>query len=258
MLIAEIHGKRFPEAEGQEDWLTSAVFGHLRHIAPGVFWPELFSRAFNTGEPRVSLYSQLCAAGVQLSSYSDLSVDFWKYFEGYGEPDIILQFSGGTEAPLVIIIEVKLNSGKSGAGSNDQLKRYLELLGDRDGIPRVSKHETDQRYVVYLTRQFAKMELEESVRLSIAEGKKGAVGQLYGLQWQDVLECAEATGDAHSLLGEVAEFLRRREFGAFAGINSPVPCLDSASGTFYGARYFETDPFDGNQEITGRFYADGN
>jgi hypothetical protein len=37
MLIAEIHGKRFPEAEGQEDWLTSAVFGHLRHIPPGVF-----------------------------------------------------------------------------------------------------------------------------------------------------------------------------------------------------------------------------
>ena len=54
MLIAEIHGKRFPEAEGQEDWLTSAVFGHLRHIAPGAFWADLLDRA-RTLETGVSL-----------------------------------------------------------------------------------------------------------------------------------------------------------------------------------------------------------
>jgi hypothetical protein len=50
VLIAEIHGMRFPEAEGQDDWLTSAVFGHLRHVAAGVFWPDLFERAYTVGE----------------------------------------------------------------------------------------------------------------------------------------------------------------------------------------------------------------
>ena len=260
MLIAEIHGKRFPEAEGQEDWLTSAVFGHLRHIPPGVFWPDLFSRAFNTGEHRASLYSRICAEGVQLSRYSDLKILFWKCFEGYGEPDVILQFSGGTQAPLIVIVEVKLNSGKSGAGDDDQLKRYLELLDDRAAFFPASKEETGQRYLVYLTRNFSKMEIEESVELSADAGKKDAAERLYGLQWQDVLECAEANGDPRSLLEEVAEFLRGRGFEAFGGFKSRAPSFESASGAFYGSCYFGTElsALDGNQEIWGRFYADGN
>jgi hypothetical protein len=260
MLIAEIHGKRFPEAEDQEDWLTSAVFGHLRHIPPGVFWPDLFSRAHNTGEHRASLYSRICAAGVQLGNYSGLKILFWKYFEGYGEPDIILQFSGGTQAPLIVIVEVKLNSGKSGAGDNDQLKRYLELLDDRAAFFPAWKVETGQRYLVYLTRNFSKMEIEESVDLSVDAGKKDAAERLYGLQWQDVLECAEANGDPRSLLEEVAEFLRRRGFEAFGGFKSRAPSFESASGAFYGSRYFGADlsALGGNQEIRGRFYEDGN
>ena len=259
MLIAEIHGKRFPEAEDQEDWLTSAVFGHLRHIPPGVFWQDLFSRAHNTGEHRASLYSLICASGVQLGNYSDLKILFWTYFEGYGEPDIILQFSSDTQAPLIIIVEVKLNSGKSGSGDNDQLKRYLELLDDRAVLFPAWKVETGQRYLVYLTRNFSKMEIEKSVELSVDGGKKDAAERLYGLQWQDVLECAEAHGDPSSLLEEVAEFLRRRGFEAFRGFKSRAPSLESASGAFYGFRYFGTDlsALGGNREIRGRFYADG-
>jgi len=260
MLIAEIHGKRFPEAEDQEDWLTSAVFGHLRQIPPGVFWPDLFSRAHSTGEHRASLYSRISAAGVQLGNYSDLTILFWKYCEGYGEPDLILQFSGGTQAPLIVIVEVKLNSGKSGVGDDDQLKRYLELLDDRAVFSPAWKLETGQRYLVYLTRNFSKMEMEKSVELSVEAGKKDAAERLYGLQWQDVLECAEANGEPRSLLYEVAEFLRRRGFEAFGGFKSRAPSLESASGAFYRSQYFGTDlsGLGGNQEITGRFYADGN
>ena len=105
MLIAEIHGKRLPEAEGQEDWFTSAVFGHLRHIAPGAFWADLFNRA-HTVAPRVSRYSRICEAGIRLDQYSTLDIHFWKCWEKYGgEPDLVLCFSG------VNCIRVSLNAG---------------------------------------------------------------------------------------------------------------------------------------------------
>ena len=120
--------------------------------------------------------------------------------------------------------------------------------------------DTDQRYLVYLTRNFAKMDIEDSVNLSVRAGKKDAAERLYGLQWQDVLECAKANGDPGSLLEEIAEFLRRRGFEAFRGFKSQPPSLKAISGAFYGSRYFETDlsALVGNHEIRGRFYADGN
>ena len=74
MLIAEIHGKRIPEVEGQEDWLTSAVFGHLRQISPGGFWFDLFSKAVTVGEPKASLSSILASSGVTLAAYDRLNV----------------------------------------------------------------------------------------------------------------------------------------------------------------------------------------
>ena len=32
MLLAEIHGKTLAEGRNGEDYLTSAVFGHLRYV----------------------------------------------------------------------------------------------------------------------------------------------------------------------------------------------------------------------------------
>jgi hypothetical protein len=48
MLVAEIHGKRVHEVQDREDYLTSAVFGHLRYIQPGLFWACLFGRALSS------------------------------------------------------------------------------------------------------------------------------------------------------------------------------------------------------------------
>jgi hypothetical protein len=62
------------------------------------------------------------------------------------------------------------------------------------------------------------------------------------------------------LLEEVAEFLRRRGFEAFKGFKSREPSLESVSGAFYESQYFGTDlsALGDDQEIRGRFYADGN
>ena len=232
MLIAEIHGKRFPEAEGQEDWLTSAVFGHLRHIAPGAFWADLLDRA-RTLETGVSLYSRIYADGIRLNQYSKLDIHFWKSWENYGEPDLILCFSGGNQSPLIVVVEVKLDSGKSATGENDQLKRYLQLLDDRHAL-RLLFPESNHRYLIYLTRIFSKLEIADSIRTSVSAGICDAQDRMFGLQWQDVLESASDNSAGEPLLNEVAQFLKIREFEAFRGFRSPPAALKQISGAFYG------------------------
>jgi len=254
MLIAEIHGKRFPEAEGQEDWLTSAVFGHLRHIAPGAFWADLLDRA-RTVETGVSLYSKIYADGIRLNQYSKLEIHFWKSWENYGEPDLILCFSGGKPSPLLIVIEVKLDSGKSATGENDQLKRYLQLLDDRHAL-RLFFPESNHRYLIYLTRIFSKLEIEDSIRVSVSAGIGNAQDRMFGLQWQDVLESALANSAREPLLDEVAQFLKIRGFEAFRGFRSPPATLKQISGAFYGTSYFASTiaGLDVQKLNEGRFY----
>jgi hypothetical protein len=253
MLIAEIHGKRFPEAEGQEDWLTSAVFGHLRHISPGAFWTNLFDRAHTVGT-HVSLCSWICAGGIQLTEYEKLQVHFWKSFTNYGEPDLVLCFSGGQQPPLIVVIEVKLDSSKSGTGENDQLKRYLELLEDPAPLREFPATARELRCLVYLTRAFSKMEIEESVHLARAAGIDDADNRLFGLQWQDVLESAAAVASHNVLLEEVTQFLKIRGFEAFRGFKTPPLVLISVSGTFYGAGYFRSAIEEIGELRGGRFY----
>lgn len=254
MLIAVIHGKRFPEAEGQEDWLTSAVFGHLRHVAPGAFWADLLDRARTVGTG-VSLYSRISADGIRLDRYSKLDIHFWRSWENYGEPDLILCFSGGNQSPLIIAIEVKLDSGKSAIGENDQLKRYLQLLDDRDAL-RLLFPESNHRYLIYLTRIFPKLEIEDSIRVAVNAGIGDAQDRMFGLQWQDVLESSSANSAGEPLLDEVAQFLKIREFEAFRGFRFPPADFEQISGAFYGASYFlsTTAGLDIGKLNEGRFY----
>jgi hypothetical protein len=254
MLLAEIHGKRFPEAEGQEDWLTSAVFGHLRHIAPGPFWADLFDRAHTVGA-RISLYSRIRAAGIHIHQYLKLNIHFWHGWENYGEPDLVLCFSGGDQSTLIIVVEVKLDSVKSETGDNDQLKRYLELLDD-PGALRLILPESKHHYLVYLTRAFSKLEIEESIRVSVDAGIDDAGDRICGVQWQDVPESASANAGSETLLDEVAQFLKIREFEAFRGFRAPQVALKQISGAFYETGYFAlaTEVLDPVELNEGKFY----
>jgi hypothetical protein len=55
MLIAELHGKRCAAADGNEDYLTSAVFRHLRSVRDGRFWSAVFKRARSVGPTMTTL-----------------------------------------------------------------------------------------------------------------------------------------------------------------------------------------------------------
>lgn len=118
MLVAEIHGHVIPEVAGSEDYLTSAVFGHLRYIPPTVFWEEFLSRAIGlpVGASQRSLVDLLAESGVRLCKHKSLDVRFWPAHASLGAPDLVLCFSGAGMPPCVLIIETKLWSGKSGVG----------------------------------------------------------------------------------------------------------------------------------------------
>jgi hypothetical protein len=96
MLMAEIHGHLRPETQDDEDYLTSAVFGHLRYIPPFVFWEEFLSCARSLpgcyGEK--TLASVAADAGCRITNYSWLDLVFWPDHPSLGTPDLLLCFSG--------------------------------------------------------------------------------------------------------------------------------------------------------------------
>jgi len=248
MLLAEINGKPCPEVEGLEDLITSTVFGQLRLIAPPRFWPELFRRARTAETPDRSLSDVLLGLNTDAYLYTQVEIQFWRSFFDYGEPDLIAYFTGDKVQPLLVLIEVKLNSGKSGIGERDQLARYLSLFDDRQCVPEWPC-DVDRRFLLYLTRSFASDDLHDSVS---ASKSVNARGRMFGLEWNDLLEVANGQRLGNDLLGEVADFLKRRGFEKFAGFGA-VPLSAIPNGSFYGTRYYKDVPILG-LAVGGNFY----
>jgi hypothetical protein len=242
MLLAEIHGKTVREAQTSEDLLTSAVFSHLRYLPPSIFWPELIAAARqldSTSEYGKSLHAELKTLNIEIARYQVLDVAFWSAYDGYGEPDLILTFKGGGQKALLLLIEVKFRSRKSGTGEDDQLVRYLRLLdepysGLRKQIP------DSLNYLIYLTWHDATSEIEDS--LAIRSGST-----IFSLQWQDIYAVANdlshrAIQSASDLmprliLGDVALFLRHRRLEYFRGFSQP-DLAEGVSGLFYKPSFF--------------------
>jgi hypothetical protein len=234
MLLAEIHGKSYRDIEDLEDLLTSAVFGHLRLVQPPGFWPALLDRARTVEEPSRTLAQVLASVGIDATKFSEVQVRFWRYFPGYGEPDLLVHLFGDNVTSITILIEVKLHAGKSGMGEFDQLARYLALLND----PRCLVEwpcDFDKRFLVYLTKNFSASELHASIA---ASKTLKAESRLFGLEWTDIADIASEQRQRDKLLGEVADFLRRRGFERFHGFGHVLDPHKFA-GYFYRRRYFE-------------------
>src|SRR3990167_6464147 len=89
-----------------EDVLTSTVFGLLKYSFAKDLLISFLGKAQSVSDPS-SYFSHLI--GDHLLFAGDYRFVFWKYFDRYGEPDLII------EGPdYVIIIEVKYLSGLSG------------------------------------------------------------------------------------------------------------------------------------------------
>jgi hypothetical protein len=243
MLLAEIHGKSLEQARESEDYLTSTVFGHLRYVPPGPFWDDLLNKARglpSTDGREPSLGRVLADAGLAPSSYTSMSAHFWKYHPLHGEPDLLLSFTGPGRQPLTLLVEVKLWSGKSGAGADDQLVRYLRILEDLEafGVP-VS--EPAGRRLIFLTPHESLAEIESSA--AYFDDPVRDRDRLFRLQWQDVKAAAVrgaggTDGLTHLILDNVAQFLSRMALEYFSGFRrlESLPRFTEDDGTFYRER----------------------
>jgi hypothetical protein len=237
MLVAEIHGKYVRDARNFEDYLTSAVFGHLRYIKPGAFWDALFDIAVSqpfessviTANERIRQET-----GCSLSSFGALKALFWPDHKE-GIPDLILHFYGNQPRSVVILIEAKLYAAKSSTGEHDQLARYLRILDSLQDLRHPLPSDA-LALAVYLTATDSRSEIIES--LSQYGDCEQARKRLFHLQWQDVIRAIELTTAASEfdalILGDVRRFLRKRDLEYFSGMESAatIPSVLDVDGEF--------------------------
>ncbi|MGA8153773.1 MAG: hypothetical protein WB952_22680 [Terriglobales bacterium] len=237
MLVAEIHGHFVPEALGSEDYLTSAVFGHLRYLPASLFWADLFASALNL--PAENLTAVLTNKGIDFRLFDSVTMYFWPSHPKYGIPDCLICFSGSRQKAIAILIEAKLTATKSGTGEQDQLARYMKLLDEDDGFGGRLPAGCES-FVVYLTDHDSTAEIEESI--GACSHPDDARHRMFHLSWQDIIiasEKAHASGLQGLILSDVAAFLRSRGLEYFKGFsNSQIPELRPELGRFYGGFAF--------------------
>lgn len=241
MLVAELHGKSCPAVRDSEDALTAAVFGHLRYVPPGVFWDRLLARArgipvADGSEP--VLLDMLNEVGLRPSAFDRMAARFWPTHPTHGEPDLVLVFGGAGRQRLVLLVEAKLWSGKTGSGEQDQLARYLRALDDLGAMGIVVGPDA-VRFLIYLTPRESLPEVADSVLLS--DSPEVARERVFRLRWQDVREVALAAAvgapePSATILADVSEFLGRLGLEYFSGFRRVrgLPTLTPQDRTFFG------------------------
>jgi hypothetical protein len=125
---------------------------------------------------------------------------------------MVFSFTGPEVPALVVVVEVKLWSEKSGAGEFDQLARYLRLLDDLSNL-QIGLSEDSIRFLLYLTPRESIHEISET--LSSNRSEKNDEQRVFRVQWQDLLVSAVAASRSRThfstrILQDVARFLKRR------------------------------------------------
>lgn len=269
MIEAELHGKTPDGYRDVEDLLTSAVLGLLQYVPVHPFWEMLFRRARNlAGRSFVDVYPDF-------SSADQLDFVFWPNHEDYGEPDLLAYARVGEKRALAFIIEVKLWSGKSSTGPDDQLARYLKTLDDRTWLEEkrpsfLSDHEVKVAGLIYLTVSPGEQDLRDSIKVA-ASSCPDAEDRLFALQWHDVHKTAMGCLEDYPfkyMLARAAEVLARRGlvfFDGFDNVSPPILEENSGLGGFYSQA--QTGRFDGFADPPaglavaaglGRFYEGGS
>ena len=228
MIEAELRGKVSSDLQYVEDLLTSAVFGLLQYVPPSIFWPVVLTRAESCkGKPFVERCKEL---GAHIPNYEKVDVNFWPVHQGFGQPDLLLVFSGGNQLSLCFIIEAKLWASKSGREQQDQLNRYLAALKDSEWLGKVTGFRGPVALpgLIYLTPRAAWLELYDSIEH--APDYLAAESSLFLLQWQDILEVARqvfshTNEPQRTMLRHIADFLEHRGLNYFRGF-SHLPLED--------------------------------
>jgi hypothetical protein len=226
MIFAELRGKlgvnysRAPERA--EDLLTSTAFGLLRYLAPadGLLAILHLARPVRIEGDKILIRPD--PDWLAVGTIGDISIEFWPYWPGYGEPDVLLTLRDPAgRAAALVAVEAKLHSPKSGrvrgddepveeeVADPDQLVRYWLGLQALKGGP------STLRRLVYLTKHGAAPaeELAESVRR--APGM-----QLAWLSWRDVWAVVASAAGNSLPAADLAQLLAYKGLKNFNGFRA--------------------------------------
>lgn len=236
MIQAELHGKLF-EIENSEDVLTSNIFGLLKYLPNDVFLNILDHAKTLSGEK----------IEFDLKSYIPEFI-FWENIKGYGEPDLIIKFRNKVGHELILCIEIKYYSSKSGEGDNDQLKRYFEALSIS------SKEKSRFLGVVYLTKYPSRKELEDSLYHIEQKELDDAEEKLFQLRWFEITESLENYNGVlnrreNLILNDLIKYLKYKNFVEFTGFSFQSKDFNISPDQFYVLDHQEFEGFSFLQDL---------
>lgn len=233
--------------EYTEDILTSTVFGNLRYIRPDLVLIPFIESAFLYNEARTTLWEKLNIAGIELRCFQKVEYIFWAWNQNYGEPDLILIFRDHIHGldDLLIVVEVKFKSKKSGTDENDQLARYFEAIhNNMESFTElsVSDFKGEKGYIVYLTEAEACSDITATTQ--IINRRYDIRENVFHLRWHLLYKTLEKMYSYLSscekvIVDDLIKYLEKLGLVDFSGISLPPKSLIADFSVSYPIFYNE-------------------
>ncbi len=233
-MIQAVLASKARNNEDAEDILTSTVFGTLKYLRPDIILIPFIELAFLYDEKRTTLWEKLNSEGIELRCYREIEYVFWPRNNNYGEPDLIILFKNHIHGAddFLLVVEVKLKSGKSGTEENDQLVRYYEAItSDIESFsePSVSGFKGKRGYIIYLTQAEAHADISASTK--ILESKYNEIkDQVFHLRWHQLYKTFETmyefcSSTENAIVDDLKQYIERLGLMDFSGISFPGESL---------------------------------
>lgn len=250
MLFAETHGKLGRDGSNAhdraEDLLTSTAFQLLRYLPLDAGLLAVLKRVRavgNSGRVTTALPSWLKLDGV-----TDAIYDPWPHWGKHGTPDMVVELFAGSRSLGRLVVEVKLDAGKSGAADEDeetgeeiemdiadpdQLRKYWQGLRAQNGSRALG--------VVYLTAHA--IPPVEELAASVARPLEDAPSDWLGwLSWRDVWAVLRTRTELPAR--DLTDILAAKGLKGFDGFHAE-PIILPPSGRFWTrppVRWFQIAP----------------
>ena len=204
-----------PVGESSEDLLTSMAFGLLAWIPASIGYGRFLGRA----NPPPAWAANL----------REVRTEFWPWWDEHAqmagaEPDVVLTVTTREHRRLLLVVECKRKSGKSGEGQRDQLARQAA-----SGTAIAAQRGVSFAGVLYLTEHLIAPSSELEASLAVIVDVLGAEVPLHWLSWRDLVpvleeaqrELGESATPLAAMASDLVETLARWGLGKFDGFPAP-------------------------------------
>lgn len=236
-MIQAVLGGKSLGYEYTEDILTSTVFGTLKYLRPDMVLIPFIESAFLYNNERTTLWEKLNIEGIELRCYREVEYIFWALNQKYGEPDLIIIFRDHVHGldDLLLVVEVKFKSGKSGTDENDQLARYFKAINidiENFAESSVSSFRGKKGYIIYLTEAEAYSDIMATSKL-IQSKHNQIKDSVFHLRWHQLYKTFEKMYQFCSLyekeiVYDLMKYLEKLGLRDFSGISLPDESLSLA------------------------------